>query len=269
MDALALRAPFQAPTRAGARLNCAAPKFCRLGGVRARQDVHGAAPKALELEREGESAGVEISRRNLFSAVFAAATALPLMQKFDASATSFRQYNDRFDGYSFRYPEGWIQVRGAGADVFFRDPVNLDENVVVEFSSPSSSRYKSVEDLGTPEQAAEKVLNQYLTEFMSTRIGVRRESSIVSTTSRVGEDGRLYYDIEVNVKSFANTNQLAVMPQDRVAKLEWSRRYLSVIGVENNRLYELRLQTPERVLEQEGADLRQMMTSFKLVKLDA
>ncbi|KAG6543961.1 hypothetical protein Mapa_014585 [Marchantia paleacea] len=268
MEALALRTPvagaaarvsFKAQMRSEACVNSGA-KFCRLG-VRAEQAADGAGSKSGE--------GVEISRRNLFTAVFAAATALPLMRKSPASATSFRLYNDRFDGYSFRYPEGWIQVRGAGADVFFRDPVNLDENVVVEFSSPSSSRYKSVEDLGTPEQAAEKVLTQYLTEFMSTRIGVRRESNIVSTTSRIGEDGRLYYDIEVNVKSFANTNQLAVMPQDRVAKLEWSRRYLSVIGVENNRLYELRLQTPERVLEQESSDLRQMMTSFKLVKLDA
>jgi hypothetical protein len=181
----------------------------------------------------------------------------------------YRKYVDRLDGYEFNYPAGWIQVRGAGADVFFRDPVNLDENVLVEISSPSSSKFKGVQDLGSPEQAGKKVLRQYLTEFMSTRLGVRRESNIVATGSRLGDDGRLYYDVEVNVSSYANNNQLAVMPQDRVAQLEWSRRYLSVLGVENSRLYELRLQVPEGAMEREEKDLREIMDSFRVLKLEA
>ncbi|BAT00968.1 Os07g0275801, partial [Oryza sativa Japonica Group] len=53
------------------------------------------------------------------------------------------------DGYSFLYPNSWIQVRGAGADLF-RDPFVLDENMSVEISSPSSSKYVTVEDLGPP-----------------------------------------------------------------------------------------------------------------------
>lgn len=71
------------------------------------------------------------------------------------------------------------------------------------------------------------------------------------------------------MKSYANNNQLAVMPEDRVVQLEWSRRYLSVLGVENNRLYQLRLQTPEKVLKQEEPDLRRIMDSFRVVKLVA
>lgn len=54
-----------------------------------------------------------------------------------------------------------------------------------------------MEDLGPPEEAGKKVLNQYLTEFMSTRIGVKRESSILNTSSRVADDGKLYYQVEV------------------------------------------------------------------------
>ncbi|KAG4928760.1 hypothetical protein JHK82_054443 [Glycine max] len=119
----------------------------------------------------------------------------------------FREYIDAFDGCSFQYPGSWIQVRGAGADIFFRDPFVLDENLSVEIS-----------------------------------LGVRRESNILSTSSRVTDDGRLYYQIEVNIKSYANNNELAVMPEDRVVRLEWDPRYLSVLGVENNQLYELRLQ---------------------------
>ncbi|RVW97804.1 PsbP domain-containing protein 1, chloroplastic [Vitis vinifera] len=190
-------------------------------------------------------------------------------------SVGFREYIDTFDGYSFKYPQNWIQVRGSGADIFFRDPFVLDENLSVELSSPSSSRYKSVEDLGQPQEAGKKVLQQYLTEFMSTRLGVRRESNIVSTSSRVADDGRTYYqvemrlefaccisltrqlirvienekewrgkgieNIEVNIKSYANNNELAVMPTDR-------------------------LQTPESVFLEEENELRQVMDSFRVNK---
>ena len=118
-----------------------------------------------------------------------------------ALTSVFREYIDTFDGYSFKYPQNWIQVRGAGADIFFRDPIVLDENLSVEFSSPSSSKYKSLEDLGPPEEAGKKVLRQYLTEFMSTRLGVKRESNILTTSSRVADDGKLYYQVEVKPQS--------------------------------------------------------------------
>lgn len=213
-----------------------------------------------------------ISRRNAAALIFSS----HILSRVDLYDTAFaqqvvelREYIDTFDGYSFKYPKNWIEVRGAGADVFFRDPFVLDENLSVEFSSPSSSSYKSIEDLGSPEEAAKKVLKQFLTEFMSTRLGVRRESSILSTSSRVADDGRMYYQVEVNIKSYANNNELAVMPKDRVARLEWDRRYLSVLGVENKQLYELRLQTPENVFAEEEADLRQVMDSFRVNKIVA
>ena len=73
----------------------------------------------------------------------------------------------------------------------------------------------------------------------------------------------------MNIKSYANNNELAVMPQDRVVRLEWDRRYLSVLGVENNRLYELRIQAPENVFQDEENDLRQVMDSFRVNKITA
>lgn len=73
----------------------------------------------------------------------------------------------------------------------------------------------------------------------------------------------------MNIKSYANNNELAVMPQDRVARLEWDRRYLSVLGVENNRLYELRLQTPEKSFAEEEKELREIMDAFRVNKLAA
>ncbi|CAA3018039.1 psbP domain-containing 1, chloroplastic [Olea europaea subsp. europaea] len=144
-----------------------------------------------------------------------------------AQPVGFREYIDTFHGYSLKYSQNWIQVRGAGADIFFRDPYFLDENLSVDISSPSSSRYKCVEDLGSPEEAGKNV----------------------------------------NIKSYANNNELAVMPQEWVARLEWDRRYLSVLGVENNRLYELRIQTPEKVFAEEESEIREIMDSFRVNKV--
>lgn len=67
----------------------------------------------------------------------------------------------------------------------------------VNISSPSSSKYSKVSDLGSSEEAGERIIRQLLSEFMSTRIGVRREGEVVSTTERIASDGKLYYDIQV------------------------------------------------------------------------
>uniref|UniRef100_A0A0D3GPJ2 PsbP C-terminal domain-containing protein n=1 Tax=Oryza barthii TaxID=65489 RepID=A0A0D3GPJ2_9ORYZ len=211
-----------------------------------------------------------VPRRNVLSTMLSTSTVILFGSKqitlAETTGATFREYIDTFDGYSFLYPKSWIQVRGAGADIFFGDPFVLDENMSVEISSPSSSKYVTVEDLGPPEKAAERVLQQYLTEFMSTRLGVRRTSNILSASSKVADDGKLYYEVEVNIKSFASNNELAVMPQDRVQRLEWDRHYLSVLGVENKRLYELRLQSPEQVFKEEEGDLRRVMDSFRVNK---
>ena len=131
----------------------------------------------------------------LSSYVFAQVDSLDTARALQS--VGLREYIDTFDGYSFKYPKNWIQVRGANADIFFRDPFILDENLSLELSSPSSSFYKNIEDLGPPEVAGKNVLKQYLTEFMSTRLGVRREASILSTSSRIADDGKMYYQVEV------------------------------------------------------------------------
>ncbi|KAL9234907.1 hypothetical protein vseg_009721 [Gypsophila vaccaria] len=213
-----------------------------------------------------------VSRRGALTTLLSGCIAAGVLRQGSALAeqtVGLREYIDFFDGYSLTYPKNWIQVKGAGADIFFRDPYILDENLSVDISSPSSSAYKSVADLGSPEEAGKKMLRQYLTEFMSTRLGVRREAEVLSTSSRVADDGRLYYLVEVNIKSFANNNELAVMPEERVVRKEWDRRYISVLGVENNRLYELRLQSPENVFREEESDLRRVIASFRLNKVSA
>lgn len=175
----------------------------------------------------------------------------------------FRAHEDKLDGYSFLYPDDWIPGTTSGNDVFFRSPLDVDTNLFVDVSSPSSSKYETVADLGTPREAAEKTLKQYLTELMSTRIGVRRSGEVLSAsareltdeelsrydggnTSQGAETSRLYYDVVVRMRSVASRNQLAVSKAEVDAgdELEWERDFRAVLGVAGKRLYEFRLQSP-------------------------
>ena len=114
------------------------------------------------------------------------------MHPFSCSL-GFRVHQDKLDGYYFFFPENWLPVtvsllasssllvlcttstsvclwkslcrtglcmQTSGNDIFYRNPTNVNENLFVDVSSPSSSTFESVEDLGTPGQAAKKTLNQ-------------------------------------------------------------------------------------------------------------
>ena len=58
------------------------------------------------------------------------------------------------------------------------------------------AQFADVTALGPPEKAADRLLKQTFDEFMSTRLGSRKEAEIVSA-SRRDVDGRVFYDIEV------------------------------------------------------------------------
>lgn len=54
------------------------------------------------------------------------------------------------------------------------------------------------------------------------------------------------------MRSFASRNQLAAYPTERQKgqELEWERRYVTVLGAANKRLYQFRLQSLDRTFEQ-------------------
>ena len=207
-----------------------------------------------------------LSRRALLAA---GPTLLALAPAFRAAAFTppppgLRFHQDKLDGYSFFYPEDWLPVTTSGNDVFFRNPFNAEENLFVDVSSPSSSKFESVTDLGSPETAATKNLDQFLEEFMSTRLGVKRQGEVVSAVARTGDDGQQYYDIQTRVKSYASRNQLAVTQTeiDQGIELEWDRKYLTVLGVANKRLYSWRLQTSNKNFEKDPERLLSVARSF-------
>eukprot|EP00890_Picochlorum_soloecismus_P004635 jgi/Picsp_1/5172/NSC_02535-R1_lumenal -like protein len=190
---------------------------------------------------------------------------------FEFPPDGYRVHVDKLDGYSFFYPEDWIPVTTSGNDVFYRNPFNAEENLFVDISSPSSSKYARVEDLGSPEEAAKRTVEQYLEEFMSTRLGVKRTAEVESAEPRTSSDGKVYYDIQTRVKSYASRNQLAVTQGeiDDAIVQEFDRRYLTVLGAAGNRLYEFRLQTDEETFKKDPDRLLKIAQSFKCKEVDA
>lgn len=88
-------------------------------------------------------------------------------------------------------------MQTSGNEIFYRNPYDVNECLFVNLSSPSSSRYKSVRSIGPPDVVAEKARRQYLRDMMSTRLGVKRETNVVSASDRIGPDGNEYYDLQV------------------------------------------------------------------------
>lgn len=174
---------------------------------------------------------IVVDRRSLmmgaFSLALVSSSSLPQPAHavFTPPPQGFRAQVDILDGYRFFYPEGWIGVTSSGNDCFLRNPRNIDECVFVDFSSPSSSRYNAVTDLGTPQDTANKILDQFLTkEFMSTRLGIKREGSVLSASSREGPEGRTYYDVAIRMTSYASRNPY-VATQVRGASHARARAY--------------------------------------------
>jgi hypothetical protein len=135
-------------------------------------------------------------------------------------------------------------------------------------SSPSSTKFGSVRELGAPEVAGAALVAQYLVEFQSTRLGVRRDASLLSATPRTGADGKEYLDVEINVQSFAVEQQYGVTAAERGPPVrEWDRRLLTTLGVANGRLYSLRLQCNEDSLGGVRDQFRLIQDSFRAVDI--
>ncbi|KXZ47746.1 hypothetical protein GPECTOR_33g628 [Gonium pectorale] len=190
---------------------------------------------------------------------------------FTAPPPGYRRILDKLDGYSFVCPENWIAVTSSGNDIFLRNPRSVEENLFVDITSPSSSRFKTVTDLGSPRDAANRLLDQYLTkEFMSTRLGIARYGEIVSASSRVADDGQTYYDIAIRMTSYGSRNAYAATREEvlRDYSLEWDRTLSTVLGVANNRLYTLRLQAATPAFEATKPTLKAIMESFRCREVD-
>lgn len=240
------------------------------------QQPHRAAAATAEAAAAASRRGVLLSVLSApVVALMAASAAAPPPARaapaFAAPPEGYRLQVDKLDGYSFVYPENWLVVTSSGNDVFLRNPRNVEENLFVEITSPSSSRFKEVEDLGTPKEAAQRILDQYLTkEFMSTRLGISRYGEIVSASSRSAEDGKTYYDVAIRMTSYGSRSPYVANRTDVLKDygLEWDRTLSTTLGVSNQRLYELRLQSPTGAYLKSKDKLAVIMESFRVREVE-
>ena len=256
----------RAGARGASRTTARAPIVtCAAAGSSSSRSDESQPSQPAVLGRRALGAGVALVTSTLL-------TPAQPVSAFTRPPPGFRPFNDTIDGYKLFRPDDWIEVKGSGNDVFFRNPASAEENLFVGISSPSSTKFDSPRDLGSPEDAARKVLEQTLTEFMSTRIGVRRESSVVSATERVGVgvDGEpmVFYDCVFRVASYATKNQYGLTEADRPQVLEWDRMLSSTLGVANKRLYELRTQCAAGDFDKSADTRRVVRESFKPFEVD-
>ncbi len=95
--------------------------------------------------------------------------------------------------YGFLYPTGWTRVAvDNGPVVVFHDLINSEETLSLVISGLTNE--VNLENLGTPEQVGDRVINQLITSDDQNR-----SVKLVSSQERESA-GRVFYDLEYTIK---------------------------------------------------------------------
>ena len=66
---------------------------------------------------------------------------------------SWNVVEDVYDQYTIVLPQDWSQVTTAGYDLSFRNIRNVEQNMFIELSSKSFSKFRSLpQDFGSPDE---------------------------------------------------------------------------------------------------------------------
>jgi len=125
-------------------------------------------------------------------------------------------------------PENYFRLKGTGSYVGWNNLFSPGETIQLELTSPQEN-FSSLEALGSVEDYGKRILSQLDMEFLSTRIGITREFTLISAQAAGG-----FYDYEIEGSSYAAPNSLGVSPEMREQALEWRRRFLVRVGVNMN-----------------------------------
>ena len=177
------------------------------------------------------------------------------------------KYEDQYDSYSLVIPPNWTRVTTAGAELQYRNILNVEQNLFVTLSSKSFSKFASLgEDFGTPLECAETWRQKYLGEFVSTRLGIKRDARVVAASKRTNSNDfdREFYDFLINIDSYAARNQYGISSSDRPQTKEWDRYFLTTVGIQGQQLFELRLQCNKEDYEKDREELLGILHSFEL-----
>ena len=140
--------------------------------------------------------------------------------------------------YGFLYPTGWSRVNVEnGPAVVFHDLINSDETLSLVISELNNEI--ELENLGTPEEVGERLINQLINQDNS---GPKVE--LVNSQER-DESGHVFYDLEY----------IAFYP-------ETVRHELATVAVDNGNLYTFAAGTNETRWPKVKALLSRVVDSF-------
>ncbi|AFY68498.1 photosystem II oxygen evolving complex protein PsbP [Thalassoporum mexicanum PCC 7367] len=148
-------------------------------------------------------------------------------------------YNDSKDGYSFLYPNGWLETRvPGGPDILFHDLIEQSESVSVIISGLKSVNHLT--EIGSAKDVGEKIKTN-----MIALPGTDREAKLVRAQQREAND-KTYYLLEYVVNE-ANTSL---------------RHDLLSITDSNDRLYALSISTLDQRWDKVKDMFYNMASSF-------
>ncbi|CAH2060250.1 unnamed protein product, partial [Thlaspi arvense] len=102
------------------------------------------------------------------------------------------RYTDSKDDFTLLVPSSWIKVEKAGANVLFEEPEKRSNNIGVVVSPV---RIKSLEDFGTPQFVADKLINA------EKRKESTNEAEVVSVGERSRQGQGQVYEFEYKIDS--------------------------------------------------------------------
>jgi len=219
----------------------------------------GAACSALPNERNWGDANTQAvlegrdSRRQVLTSVGAALTGIIASNgAFEtvspvggaAMAADFAVVTDAKKGYVFAYPFGWQEVQVDGQEAVYKDVIESLESLSL---TVTSTEKKSIDDFGTPVEAANLFLDKVLTSPATTnsyKLLESRESSL---------EGYKYYQLEYE--------QDIKDPSGRPKR----RHAISTCVVGNEKLYLLTVGASDRRWGKMGDRLKKVANSLKLL----
>ncbi|MDX5473045.1 MAG: photosystem II reaction center PsbP family protein [Marinobacter sp.] len=155
--------------------------------------------------------------------------------------TGLQSYANRYAGYEFNYPTGWVEVSVPGAaDVVFHDIINETENVSVVISDVPEGQ--QLEDLGTPTEVGYK-----LSKSMNAIGGADRDVQLLSAQQFETPDAKTYYILEY----------LADLPSGK-------RHNLASAIVRRGKLFTFNASTNEERWDKMKDLMKQSVASFKV-----
>ncbi|CAN7116227.1 unnamed protein product [Brassica rapa subsp. narinosa] len=140
-------------------------------------------------QNHSSTVGISFSKRHLnLSIITLLFNGGFLLDKAKSMAESgdLQRYTDSKDGFTLLVPSSWTKVEKAGANVLFEEPEKRSNNIGVVVSPV---RIKSLEDFGTPQFVADKLINA------EKRKESTKEAEVVSVGERLGQgqgQGQVY-----------------------------------------------------------------------------